>query len=180
MLTIVDEFTRECLAIDVARKLTSEDVLERLSDLFVRTGVPDHIRSDNGSEFNGKHFRARAYVRPAAVHDVFEVVLAGHQGVLGRDLRRVSKPRGDNDGGQAHPEPPILGATRYAGVESYRPQRYAFRPPPAAAFHRRPRRSVFSHKNVAPCRSSHPPRPRHASFFHPAQPLRASALTTAR
>ena len=46
MLTIVDEFTRECLAIDVAKKLTSEDVLERLSDLFVCKGVPDHIRSD--------------------------------------------------------------------------------------------------------------------------------------
>ena len=57
MLTIVDEFTRECLAIDVARKLTSEDVLERLSDLFVRRGVPDHIRSDNGSEFTTKRFR---------------------------------------------------------------------------------------------------------------------------
>jgi transposase InsO family protein len=48
MLTIVDEFTRESLAIDVSRKLTSEDVLERLSDLFVRKGVPDNIRSDNG------------------------------------------------------------------------------------------------------------------------------------
>jgi len=47
MLTIVDEFTRECLAIDVAKKLTSEDVLERLSDLFVCKGVPDHIRSDS-------------------------------------------------------------------------------------------------------------------------------------
>ena len=54
MLTIVDEFTRECLAIDVAKKLTSEDVLERLSDLFVRRGVPEHIRSDNGSEFTAK------------------------------------------------------------------------------------------------------------------------------
>jgi hypothetical protein len=53
MLTIVDEFTRECLAIDVARKLTSEDVLERLSDLFVRRGVPDHIRSDNGDPLAG-------------------------------------------------------------------------------------------------------------------------------
>jgi putative transposase len=42
MLTIVDEYTRECLAIDVAKKLTSEDVLERLSDLFVRRGVPEH------------------------------------------------------------------------------------------------------------------------------------------
>ena len=57
MLTIVDEFTQECLAIDVARKLTSEDVLERLSDLFVRRGVPDHIRSDNGSEFTAKRVR---------------------------------------------------------------------------------------------------------------------------
>jgi len=57
MLTIVDEFTRECLAIDVARKLTSEDVLERLSDLFVRRGVPDNIRSDNGSEFTAKRVR---------------------------------------------------------------------------------------------------------------------------
>ena len=54
MLTVVDEYSRECLAIDVARKLTSEDVLERLSDLFVRRGVPDHIRSDNGPEFTAK------------------------------------------------------------------------------------------------------------------------------
>ena len=57
MLTIVDEFTRECLAIDVSRKLTSEDVLERLSDLFVRKGVPDNIRSDNGSEFTATRVR---------------------------------------------------------------------------------------------------------------------------
>jgi transposase InsO family protein len=57
MLTVVDEFTRECLAVDVARKLTSKDVLERLSDLFVRKGVPDHIRSDNGSEFTAKRVR---------------------------------------------------------------------------------------------------------------------------
>src|SRR5919202_140460 len=51
MLTVIGESTRECLAIDVARKLTSDDVLERLSDLFVRRGVPEHIRSDNGPEF---------------------------------------------------------------------------------------------------------------------------------
>ena len=57
MLTIVDEFTRECLAIDVAKRLTSEDVLERLSDLFVHRGVPEHIRSDNGSEFTAKCIR---------------------------------------------------------------------------------------------------------------------------
>lgn len=51
MLTLIDEHTRECLAIDVARSLKSEDVLERLSDLFVRRGVPTYIRSDNGAEF---------------------------------------------------------------------------------------------------------------------------------
>jgi putative transposase len=57
MLTIMDEFTRECLAIDVARKLTSEDVLERLSDLFIRRGVPDYVRSDNGPEFTAKRVK---------------------------------------------------------------------------------------------------------------------------
>ena len=54
MLTLIDEYSRECLAIDVARRLNSEDVLERLSDLFVRRGVPDYIRSDNGPEFTAK------------------------------------------------------------------------------------------------------------------------------
>ena len=53
-LTLIDEYSRECLAIDVARRLTSEDVLERLSDLFVRRGVPDHIRSDKGPKFTAK------------------------------------------------------------------------------------------------------------------------------
>lgn len=51
MLTIVDEFSRECLAIEVDRKLNSQNVLETLSELFVRRGPPAHIRSDNGSEF---------------------------------------------------------------------------------------------------------------------------------
>jgi len=51
MLVIVDEYTRECLAIDVGRRMTSEDVLERLAFLFVTRGVPEHIRSDNGAEF---------------------------------------------------------------------------------------------------------------------------------
>lgn len=57
MLTLVDEFTRECLAIDVARRQSSEDVLERLAWLFCTRGVPEHIRSDNGSEFTAKVVR---------------------------------------------------------------------------------------------------------------------------
>jgi transposase InsO family protein len=50
-LVVIDEYTRRCLAIDVARKMTSADVLERLTALFIHRGAPDHIRSDNGSEF---------------------------------------------------------------------------------------------------------------------------------
>jgi putative transposase len=50
-LSIVDEYTRECLALVVARSITSEEVLDVLADLFMVRGVPDHIRSDNGPEF---------------------------------------------------------------------------------------------------------------------------------
>jgi transposase InsO family protein len=57
MLTLVDEYTRECLAIDVARGLDSEDVLERLTELFVTRGTPTYIRSDNGSEFTATTVR---------------------------------------------------------------------------------------------------------------------------
>ena len=51
MLNVVDEFTHECLAIRVARKLKATDVIDVLSDLFILRGVPGHIRSDNGPEF---------------------------------------------------------------------------------------------------------------------------------
>jgi putative transposase len=51
MLNIVDEYTRECLAIKVARRLNSMDVIETLADLFLLRGVPAHIRSDQGPEF---------------------------------------------------------------------------------------------------------------------------------
>lgn len=58
MLTVIDEFTRTCLAIVVARNLNSDDVLRCLTELFVRHGPPDHIRSDNGSEFTAAAVRA--------------------------------------------------------------------------------------------------------------------------
>lgn len=51
MLTVIDEYTRECLAIDVARRLRSDDVIYRLAKLFMQRGVPACIRSDNGPEF---------------------------------------------------------------------------------------------------------------------------------
>lgn len=58
LLTIVDEFTREALAIVVARKLTADDVLAALTDLFITRGCPAHLRSDNGPEFCAKSVRA--------------------------------------------------------------------------------------------------------------------------
>jgi len=48
---VIDEFTRECLALATARRLRSDDVLACLTNLFSRYGPPDHIRSDNGPEF---------------------------------------------------------------------------------------------------------------------------------
>jgi len=57
MLNIIDEYTRECLAIDIKRKITSQDVVDRLFELFIFKGIPEHIRSDNGSEFTAKAIR---------------------------------------------------------------------------------------------------------------------------
>ena len=48
MLNIIDEFSRECLAIRISRKLKATDVIDALSDLFILRGIPTHIRSDNG------------------------------------------------------------------------------------------------------------------------------------
>jgi putative transposase len=74
MLCVVDEFTREALAIKVDRKLNSADVIETLADLMLERGVPAHIRSDNGPEFVAKAVRewigavgARtAYIEPGS------------------------------------------------------------------------------------------------------------------
>ena len=57
MLTVIDEYSRECLAIHVQRKLRSDDVLAVLTELFQCHGPPDHIRSDNGAEFTAKAVR---------------------------------------------------------------------------------------------------------------------------
>ena len=57
MLTMLDEYTRECLSIVVDRRITSQDVLDKLFDLFVLRGTPEHIRSDNGPEFTAKAVR---------------------------------------------------------------------------------------------------------------------------
>jgi transposase InsO family protein len=57
MLNIIDEYSRECLAILVKRHITSQDVIDQLFELFIFRGIPDHIRSDNGPEFTAKAVR---------------------------------------------------------------------------------------------------------------------------
>jgi len=57
MLTVIDEFTRESLALPVERRLRSDDVLHTLTRLFTTRGVPEHIRSDNGAEFTANTVR---------------------------------------------------------------------------------------------------------------------------
>ena len=74
MLTLIDEYTRKCLAIRVGSSLKSDDVLYTLSTLFITEGVPDYIRSDNGSEFTAKALREwigslgvkTAYIEPGS------------------------------------------------------------------------------------------------------------------
>jgi transposase InsO family protein len=57
LFTVFDDFTRECLAIVVARRLTAVDVLTTLTELFVARGCPGYLRSDNGPEFSAKVVR---------------------------------------------------------------------------------------------------------------------------
>jgi len=57
LLTLIDEYTRECLAIRVARRLGSAEVLETLADVMLGHGIPEYLRSDNGPEFIAKELR---------------------------------------------------------------------------------------------------------------------------
>ncbi|MGH7744453.1 MAG: IS3 family transposase [Candidatus Dormibacteria bacterium] len=57
MLTMIDEYTRECLAIRVARRLGRYEVIEALADVMLFRGTPEHIRSDNGPEFVAEELR---------------------------------------------------------------------------------------------------------------------------
>jgi putative transposase len=58
MLTIKDEFSRKCLSIHIQRQIKAPEVLYKLSELFITEGIPDHIRSDNGSEFTCRSVRS--------------------------------------------------------------------------------------------------------------------------
>jgi transposase InsO family protein len=57
LMTLIDEFTRECLAIRVARRINSLGVIETMADTMIVRGIPGHIRSDNGPEMTAKIVR---------------------------------------------------------------------------------------------------------------------------
>jgi putative transposase len=57
ILAVIDEYTRECLALHAARRIRSRDVLDQLYELFLSRGMPEYIRSDNGAEFAAKAVR---------------------------------------------------------------------------------------------------------------------------
>ena len=61
ILNIIDEYTRECLAIRVDRKIKTQDVIDVLFHLFIFRGIPEYIRSDNGPEFTAKAIRNWLY-----------------------------------------------------------------------------------------------------------------------
>ena len=57
ILNIIDEYSKECLASFVARRIRSQDIILILADLFIEHGIPEHIRSDNGPEFIARKLR---------------------------------------------------------------------------------------------------------------------------
>lgn len=57
ILVVIDEFSRECLAMECARRLNSDAVIHTLTELFCTHGAPEYIRSDNGAEFTAKAVR---------------------------------------------------------------------------------------------------------------------------
>jgi len=69
LLTIMDEYSRECLSIDVARRMNSEDVLCRLAELFISRELPEYIRSDNGPEFTA--LRVREWLERVEVRTLY-------------------------------------------------------------------------------------------------------------
>jgi transposase InsO family protein len=69
MLVIIDEYTRECLSMYVARRISSRDILDQLYELFLTRGTPGYIRSDNGPEFTAN--AVRSWLKDIGVNTLF-------------------------------------------------------------------------------------------------------------
>jgi transposase InsO family protein len=84
MLTVIDEFSRQCLAITVARRLNSDDVLATLTELMVKHGPPAFLRSDNGGEFTAGVVSRLAQVRPRSKRCISSPAVAGKMATMNR------------------------------------------------------------------------------------------------
>src|SRR6266545_1779451 len=107
MLNVLDEFTHECLAIRVARKLKAIDVIDVLSDLFILRGVPAQIRSDNGPEFVAKAVRewiAAVGAKTAYIERGRELRAAACPYAVGVGVRSRKTLRAANGGGLIGPD----------------------------------------------------------------------------
>ena len=69
LLTLIDEFTRQCLALRVARRLNSHDVIETLGECMLEHGVPEHVRSDNGAEMTAQ--RVQEWLQTVGAQPLF-------------------------------------------------------------------------------------------------------------
>ena len=116
MLTVVDEFTRECLAIDVARKLNSENVLARLASLMTYRGVPRYIRSDNGPEFTAD--AVRDWLKKIGVNTLFEAK------VMAEDFRELYNEKRPHEAWGRRPPAPMARLLRAAGSATLRLPRH--------------------------------------------------------
>ena len=74
ILALIDEYTRECLALRVARRLNSQDVIETLSEVMLWRGIPEHIRSGNGPEFVARQLRDWLRGTPLGLADLLDVL----------------------------------------------------------------------------------------------------------
>ena len=115
MLTLINEQTRECLAIDVARSLKSEEVLERLSNLFVRRGVPTYIRfgvyRDEGPRVDGQSrektlfIKRRRHFNASRAHNSLGYRVPNPQAIQPASLASATTQRAKQASGETGPTP---------------------------------------------------------------------------
>ena len=91
LLTVLDEYTRRCLAIRLGRRTRSDDVLEVLTDLFARHGPPEHLCSDNGPEFTAK--LVRRWLARLRVQTLYIAPGSPWEKRLQRELQRQAEER---------------------------------------------------------------------------------------
>ena len=100
LLTIMDEYSRECLAIRAGRSMRSADVIEVLAELMMTRGVPDHIRSDNGPEFTAG--AVREWLGRVGARTLYIEPGPPWENGVHRELQREAEGRVAGQGGLLH------------------------------------------------------------------------------